>query len=44
MGADAMIKRGRGLAAEMLAAASADVGYDAGVFSVEGTNHSVTLA
>ena len=44
MGADAMIERGRGLAAEMLEAASADVGYDAGVFSVEGTNRSVTLA
>ena len=44
MGADAMIERGRGLAAEMLEAASADVGYDAGVFSVEGTNRSVALA
>ena len=44
MGADAMIERGRALAAEMLEAESAGIGYDAGVFSVEGTNRSVTLA
>ena len=44
MGADLMVERGRSLAGEMLEAASADIGYDAGVFSVEGTNRSVTLA
>ena len=44
MGADAMIERGRSLAGEMLEAASDDIGYDAGVFGVEGTNRSVTLA
>ena len=44
MGADAMIERGCSLAGEMLEAAGADVGYDAGVFSVEGSNRSVTLA
>ena len=44
MGADAMIERGRSLAGEMLEAAGGDVGYDAGVFAVEGTNRSVTLA
>ena len=44
VGADAMIERGRGLAGEMLQAASAGVAYDAGVFSVEGTRRSVTLA
>jgi len=44
MGADAMIERGRALAGEMLEAAAGDIGYDAGVFAVEGTNRSVTLA
>ena len=44
MGADAMVERGRSLAGEMLEAASTDIRYDAGVFSVEGTNRSVTLA
>ena len=44
MGADAMIERGRLLAGEMLEAAAGDIGYDAGVFAVEGTNRSVTLA
>ena len=44
MGADAMIERGRSLAGEMLEAAAGDIGYDAGVFAVEGTNRSVTLA
>ena len=44
MGADAMVERGRSLAGEMLEAASADIRYDAGVFGVEGTNRSVTLA
>ena len=44
MGADLMVERGRSLAGEMLEAASGDIGYDAGVFSVGGTNRSVTLA
>jgi len=44
MGADLMVERGRSLAGEMLEAASGDIGYDAGVFSVAGTNRSVTLA
>ena len=44
MGAGAMVERGRSLAGEMLEAESADVGYDAGVFTVSGTNRSVTLA
>ena len=44
MGAGAMIERGRALAGEMLEASGADIGYDAGVFAVEGTNRSVTLA
>ena len=44
MGADAMIERGRILAGEMLQAAGGDIGYDVGVFGVEGTNRSVTLA
>ena len=44
MGADTMIERGRSLAGEMLEAAGDDIGYDAGVFAVEGTNRSVTLA
>ena len=44
MGADAMIEHGRSLAGEMLEAASADIGYDAAVFGIEGTNRSVTLA
>ena len=44
MGADAMIERGRALAGEMLEAASDGIGYDAGVFTVEGTNRSVALA
>ena len=44
MGADSMVERGRSLAGEMLEAASGDIGYDAGVFSVGGTNRSVTLA
>ena len=39
-----MIERGRALAGEMLEAASADIGYDTGVFTVEGTNRSVALA
>ena len=44
MGAELMVARGRSLAGEMLEAPSADIGYDAGVFGVEGTNRSVTLA
>ena len=44
MGAELMVERGRSLAGEMLSAPSADIGYDAGVFGVEGTNRSVTLA
>ena len=44
MGADLMVERGRTLAGEMLEAPGADIGYDAGVFGVEGTNRSVTLA
>ena len=44
MGAELMVARGRSLAGEMLSAPSADIGYDAGVFGVEGTNRSVTLA
>ena len=44
MGADEMVERGRSLVGEMLEAASADIGYDAGVFTVEGANRSVTLA
>ena len=44
MGADAMIERGRSLAGEMLEAAGADIGYEAGVFGIEGANRSVTLA
>ena len=44
MGADAIIERARSLAGEMLEAAAGDIGYDAGVFAVEGTNRSVTLA
>ena len=44
MGADLMVERGRSLAGEMLGAASTDIGYDAGVFGVEGTNRSVMLA
>ena len=44
MGADAMIERGRSLAGEMLEAASEDIGYDAGAFTVEGTDRSVSLA
>ena len=44
MGADEMIERGRALAGEMLEAASADIGYDTGVFTVEGANRSVALA
>ena len=44
MGADAMIEHGRSLAGEMLEAASADIGYDAAVFGIEGTDRSVTLA
>ena len=44
MGADAMIERGRAHAGEMLEASGDDIGYDAGVFAVEGTNRSVTLA
>ena len=44
MGADLMVERGRSLAGEMLEAANADIGYDSGVFAVEGTNRSVTLA
>ena len=44
MGAELMVERGRSLAGEMLEAPSADIGYDAGVFGVEGTNRSVTLA
>ena len=44
MGADEMVERGRSLAGEMLEAASTDIGYDAGVFTVEGANRSVTLA
>ena len=44
MGADEMVERGRSLAGEMLEAASTDIKYDAGVFTVERTNRSVTLA
>ena len=44
MGADLMVERGRSLAGARLEAASADIGYDSGVFTVEGTNRSVTLA
>ena len=44
MGADEMVERGRSLAGEVLEAASTDIGYDAGVFTVEGANRSVTLA
>ena len=44
MGADLMVERGRTLAGEMLEAPGDDIGYDAGVFGVEGTNRSVTLA
>ena len=44
LGAELMVERGRSLAGEMLEAPSADIGYDAGVFGVEGTNRSVTLA
>ena len=44
MGADTMIERGRALAGEMLEASGDDIRYDAGVFAVEGTNRSVTLA
>ena len=44
MGADAMIERGRTLAGEMLEAASADVGYEAGAFTVTGTDRCVALA
>ena len=44
MGAHAMIERGRALAGEMLQAAGTEVGYDAGVFGVEGTDRCVTLA
>ena len=44
MAADGMIEHGCSLAGEILEAASADIRYDAGVFSVEGTNRSVTLA
>ena len=44
MGADAMVERGRSLAGEMLEAESVGIRYDAGVFSVAGTNRSVTLA
>ena len=44
MGAELMVERGRSLAGEMLSAPTADIGYDAGVFGVEGTNRSVTLA
>ena len=44
LGADEMVERGRTLAGEMLDAALADVRYDTGLFSVEGTNRSVSLA
>ena len=44
MGADLMVDRGRSIAGEMLQATRSDIGYDAGVFSVAGTNRSVTLA
>ena len=44
MAAHGMIEHGCSLAGEVLEAASADIRYDAGVFSVEGTNRSVTLA
>ena len=44
MGAEEMVERARALAGEMLEAAPADIGYCAGVFRVEGTNRSVTLA
>ena len=44
MAAHGMIEHGCSLAGEILEAASADIRYDAGVFSVEGTNRSVTLA
>ena len=44
MGADAMVERGRSLAGEMLEAARDDIGYEAGAFTVEGTDRSVSLA
>ena len=44
MGAEELVERGRALAGEMLEVAPADIGYGAGVFRVEGTNRSVTLA
>ena len=44
MGAEAMVERGRSLAGEMLEAARDDIGYEAGAFTVEGTDRSVPLA
>ena len=44
MGADAMVEHGRSLAGEMLEAARDDIGYEAGAFTVEGTDRSVSLA
>ena len=44
MGADAMVERGRSLAGEMLEAARDDIGYEAGAYTVEGTDRSVSLA
>ena len=43
MGAEAMVERGRSLAGEMLEAARDDIGYEAGAFTVEGTDRSVPL-
>ena len=44
LGADEMVERGSAVAGEMLDAALADVRYDTGLFCVEGTNRSVSLA
>ena len=44
MGADAMVEHGRSLAGGMLEAARDDIGYEAGAFTVEGTDRSVSLA
>jgi carbon-monoxide dehydrogenase large subunit len=39
-----IIDKGRAIAAHLLEAAEGDITFDAGKFSVAGTNHSVTLA
>ena len=43
-GAEAMVARGRDLAAEMLEAATADIEYRRGHFTVAGTDRSLSLA